>query len=164
MIFKAVVTSFVVDNLQHKFPLGATIINTDNILDMVLSGNDDALIKYKLNPADNRESPFWFIVSNTLAAVIAGANVTPTSNIMTLPIFEEDDVTDTAVIHYYNVKDLVWAHNYGGTDTSALARNNSDIYILEKGWDLKHKTCDKGIVWIDLKYCDGTTTATTTFH
>lgn len=165
MIFKCTISEYVVKKLGLELPTGVVLINTDNIVDMVLSGANDALIKYKFNVNDPDESPFWFIVTDTLAEVIAGSNVNATSKIMTLPVFEEDDVTDTPVTHYYNISDLAFGHSYGSGGTgSAIYENNSELYITEKGWKTRHLLCDKRILWIAEKYLDGTTTATTTYN
>jgi hypothetical protein len=165
MLFRATITSYVVRKLGTDLPIGTVLINTDNIVDMTLSGANDALIWYKFNKDDADETPFCFIVSDTLAEVVAGSNVSVISNILTLPIFEEDDVTDTAVDHYYNLKDLVFGHPYGvGGSGSAIYENNSELYINTKQGRTKHLLCDRRILWIAEKYLDGTTTATTTYN
>ena len=52
-------------NLSYNFSTGTNLINTDFIFGMELSGDDDALITYKLRPRFSRESTFQFIVSDT---------------------------------------------------------------------------------------------------
>jgi hypothetical protein len=128
MLFSVTIKSFVQNTLDFALPVTTCLINTDNILD-VKADASDALVQYIMNPYSDHFSPFWFITDQTPANIVTGSNVTSQSNIINLPVFEEGDVTDSHVHHYYNVADIVWAIPY--------ATNYSEVFVLQKGWKVK---------------------------
>ena len=153
MLYKATISSFPVRHLSKVFSTGAKLINTDYILDMKLYGSDDARIDYQLRSRFDRDTKFQFIVTDTLAQVVAGSNVSANSAIMALPVFEGDDTTSAAVTHYFNVEDVAWAEN--ATTTTSY------VYVQE-GADLKTYIVDYNIDQIMDIATSGTTTTTTT--
>jgi len=154
MLFKATITSFTIRHLQKPFAIGAKLINTDYINDMVLSGSDDSLIAYQLRSRFDRDTKFEFIVSDTLAEVVAGAAVAANADVLALPIFVGDDTTNTAVTHYYVLNNIAWCEN--ATSTTAY------MYVQE-GTDLKRFLVDYNVDQImDIANAGATTTTTTT--
>ena len=154
MLYSSTITSFPVRNLPYNFSTGTNLINTDFIFGMELSGDDDALITYKLRPRFSRESTFQFIVSNTLAQVVTGSNVSANSNLVALPVFKEDNVSSTAVTTYFNIGDIAWADE--GSDGTY-----SYVYVNE-GADIKRYIVDYSLAQIMDVATTGTTTTTTT--
>ena len=129
MLFSATIKSFIQNSLDYQFPVATCLINTDNIVEFYASGANDSVVKYNLNPYSAKFSPFVFITDEAPSAIVVGSNVSSNSNTIALPVFEEGDVTDTAVTHYYNVSDIVWANTY--------ETDYAEVYVLQKGWSIK---------------------------
>lgn len=165
MLYKATVTSYPVRHLSYNFATGAKLINTDCIFAMDLSGTDDAFIVYKMRPRFSKESVFKFIVSDTLAEVVAGSNVSANSNMLALPVFEDDDVSSTSVTYYFNVADVVWVEeDSAGTYSYAYVHEGAYIkrYIIDYDIDQIMDIATTGTTTTTTSTTS--TTSTTTTH
>jgi hypothetical protein len=150
MLFSATIKSFIQNSLDYQFPVEACLINTDNIVEFYASGANDSVVKYNLNPYSDKFSPFVFITDEAPSSIVTGSNVSAQSNVVALPVFEEWDVTDDSVTHYYNVADIVWANTY--------QTDYSEVYVLQKGWSIKKILVDYTIADV-LGLADTGTTA-----
>lgn len=152
MLFSATIKSFTQNTLDYAFPVTTSLINTDNIVDAKQDGANDTYVKYNLNPYSTHFSPFSFIIDQTPAQLVTGSNVTSQSNLISLPVFEEYDITDAHVHHYFNVSDIVWAIPY------AASSDYSEVWVIQKGWTVKKYLVDYTIADI-LGLADTGTTA-----
>lgn len=135
------------------------LIQTNNIVNLKVSGTTDSLVEYALSSADDRLLPFEFIADETNAAIQTLADATKANNSIQLGVFENslnfaDIANDTAVNHYYNVDDIVWGENN-------VAVTYSRLLIQVAGFGLKVIYVDSNIYQV-VDIADTGTTSTTT--
>ena len=73
------------------------LLNTNRISDMRVKGTDDTKFLYSQDPDDARDSPDYLECGASLAVIRGWHDATAASKFITLSVFPEMDITQTAV-------------------------------------------------------------------
>ena len=137
------------------------LINTDNIVEMEVSGTTDSILRYKINQDNDRSPMSVFIVNETNAAIRTAGDVSPLSSSILLAIYEGARsfgeaalITPTTNV-YFNIEDMV----FGESNT---ANTLTELWINEVGHGVKKIYVADNVDQIVDKVVTGTTTTSTT--
>ena len=140
---------------------GGYLINTENIGPVKVFGTINSIFDYKLNLNDDRSPEFKLKVDETKTAIIALADSSPESKMISLPVFlgaltfNDIETGDSTTDVMFNVKDIVWGNENP-------AENITRILVCEGGFAIHQYFVDYSIDAIIDVVTTGTTTTTTT--
>jgi len=106
------------------------LLNTnslDGIRDESLLQIARSSLYYFDNPFDHRDNSHYMETNHSLAQLIAHMDLAMTHKHLTLPIFPDNDPTETAVDHTFKLADIAYARDItAGDDTHAWVHIRSD--------------------------------------
>lgn len=133
---------------------GSYIINPNRIKDLKVWDTNKSEFLYAFCPEDDKGDRATFRSTTTVANLIIAADASVDSKVIGLKVYEDDDTTSAAVVHYFQVKDIVLIEGYG--DYMSWA------HIAQGGDRVTRFLLDYNLDQIIDVASTGTTTTTTT--
>ena len=100
------------DPLQGTSHHRHMLFNTSHMSEIKAHNTTGAIFKYFDNPLDRREGPSTVKVTNSVASIIAAADTTFESNMITLAIHKNNNPDNATTDHTIPVESLSWADRY----------------------------------------------------
>jgi len=98
---------------------GTTIILNTNSLDGIRDKSTLVIPKSSMyyfdNPFDHRDNSHYMEIGDSLAQVITHMDASPISNVFTVSVYPDDDITQTAVNHTFKIADVARVIDATGT-------------------------------------------------
>ena len=130
------------------------IINPNRIKDLRVYDTNKSKFLYAFSPEADKGDRVTFISTTTVANMITAADASLDSSIIGLKVYEDDDTTSSAVVHYFQVEDIVLIEGYGS--------HMSWAHIAQGGDRVARFLLDYNLDQIIDVAATGTTTTTTT--
>lgn len=154
MIVKLTVES----NSIYKNDTGSRIFNTDYIVEARTVETSKTEFLYQANPRDRRSKTQRIRVTDGIATIKTAFAATWQTNYIDLPIFPNNDSTETAVANTCAKESFCYAVPDASASTS-----RSYVHVLEGAFKIKKVLVDYNLdQLIDLADTGATTTTTTT--
>jgi len=121
---------------------GTYYLLNSNRLDSIIEKKGDATLYYFDNPFDARDAGHYMVLDQSVADLILQMDTAMAHASVTLPIYPNNDPTETAEDTTIAVKDIAWA---------VLDANNASrawVGMSEDGWDFKEVLVNRTAVQI----------------
>lgn len=119
------------------------ILNTNRMFEITENADGYATMRFFDNPANERDGGARLTIKRTVANVILAADNEITSSSITLPIYPNNDVTETAVNTVVGRAHIAYVRTAGSdyaTDTECW------VTYVDDGWDVKTVLVDYNLV------------------
>lgn len=124
-------------NRKKSADIGSRLINAEYWHSAKTVETTKTQFYYPLNYRDRREKPTLLKTTDAIATIRTAADLAPTTDYITLPVHENDDVSVTAVDHDFRTKDIVW-----GYALPSDATNKSIVFILNGAFKVEKYVVD----------------------
>ena len=153
MLFKDTITA--VKGLNGP-SAGVLVLNTNRIGLYKVRATTKSDYFYSLNQYDRREKPLFFQSSSAVATLTSALDTVLNSNVYAMPVFPDDDITQTPVTKYLNYEDFAYAVAH-----ETHPNLYSWVYYVSKAFKLHRVLVNHSLDRIIDVAATGTTTTTT---
>lgn len=136
---------------------GVMVLNTNRIGLFKVRATTKSDYYYSLRPQDRRDKPLFLHSASSVATLTTALDAVLNSNVYAMPVFPDDDATQSTVTKNIDYADLAYAI----ADPNSAQR--SYVYYASKGFKIHRVLVDQNLDQIiDLAATGSTTTTTTT--
>ncbi len=113
-------------------PTATSVLLNTNRIGLLEADGSNSQFYYTMNPVDRREKASHIKATTTVANIIVAMDDVLSSNAMSLPVFPNDDITQSTVQKYIDYADFAYAVGH------ATEADKSWVYYYSKGF-LRHR-------------------------